>query len=137
MPHHRQWASTPAGRIHRTRQALFTPHDRKGRPTWTHQSHEPRAAPARSEKSLPRCSWPCSCSHPPPSPHVTRSTCPNPPPPPPLREYTTPVPGSYWLTWIIALLSPDAALALLPRTRRTALGYAITAAALGGGLAPD
>lgn len=55
-----------------------------------------------------------------------------------LREHSDPVPVSYWLTWIIALLallSPTPVLALSARTRRVALGYALTATLLGGGLA--
>lgn len=54
-----------------------------------------------------------------------------------LRARPVEVPASYWLTWIIALttlLAPSAVLAVWPTTRRAALGYALTAALVGGSL---
>ncbi|UGT61811.1 hypothetical protein [Nocardia asteroides] len=54
-----------------------------------------------------------------------------------LRNRPPHIATSYWITWIAALtalVAPAAILALFPRTRRVALGYALTATLLGAAL---
>ncbi|MFR9749689.1 hypothetical protein ACL02S_01490 [Nocardia sp. 004] len=54
-----------------------------------------------------------------------------------LRARPVEVASSYWLSWVIAfavLLAPTLTLAVFPRTRRVAVGYALATSVVGGGL---